>query len=164
MLLRNQDDCLTLLPITYSYSGEPVSLFCSPTSDAQFTPAKKTSVKQVLVIDDESSIADSLVLILKASGFDARAFYLGQSAIDFVRSHCPDVVLSDVMMPKMNGVDTVLAIREICPNTRILLFSGQAGTGNILQKARDRGHEFELLPKPLHPDELLRRLAGLWKT
>jgi CheY-like chemotaxis protein len=64
-------------------------------------------------------------------------------------------------MPKMNGVDTVLAIRELCPDARMLLFSGQAGTRDILAHARANGHEFELLPKPIHPDQLLKRLSAL---
>jgi len=68
------------------------------------------------------------------------------------------------MMPKLNGVETVLAIREHCPATRILLFSGQAGVMDILDEARARGHQFELLPKPIHPDLLLKKLAGFKKS
>jgi CheY-like chemotaxis protein len=64
-------------------------------------------------------------------------------------------------MPKLNGVDTVLAIRELCPSTKILLFSGQAGTTNILEAARAEGHEFEMLPKPIHPEQLLKKLSTL---
>ena len=112
------------------------------------------------MIDDEASIADSLVEILTSQGFEARAFYRGQSAIEFARKSCPDIVLSDVVMPKLNGVETVLAIRQLCPATRILLFSGQAGTTNILERAREGGHEFELLTKPLHPDALLKKLRS----
>ena len=63
-------------------------------------------------------------------------------------------------MPRRNGVETVVAIREFCPATRILLFSGQAGTADILEEARAHGHQFELLPKPIHPDLLLKKLAS----
>ena len=121
---------------------------------------KGKTARRILVIDDEASIADSLVEILMSQGFEATAFYRGQSAIDFARKNCPDIVLSDVVMPKMNGVETALAIRRVCPATRILLFSGQAGTTNILEQAREGGHEFELLPKPLHPDALLKKLRS----
>jgi CheY-like chemotaxis protein len=116
--------------------------------------------KCVLVIDDETLIADSLTEILNGAGYEAIAFYNGRSAIDFVRTQCPDVVISDVVMPKLNGVETVLAIRKLCPTARIVLFSGQAGTVDILEKARAQGHEFEVLLKPIHPDELLLRLSG----
>ena len=119
----------------------------------------KANPKRVLVIDDEAPIADSLAEILIAHGYDAVAFYSGRAAIEFARERCPDLVVSDVVMPKMNGVDTVLAIRELCPVARILLFSGQAGTKDILAKARTHGHEFELVSKPIHPDQLLKKLG-----
>ncbi len=117
--------------------------------------------KRVLVIDDEPSIADSLTEILIGHGYDALAFYSGHKAVDSARDCCPDVVISDVVMPKLNGVDTVLAIRELCPSTKILLFSGLAGTTNILEAARAEGHEFEMLPKPIHPEQLLKKLSTL---
>ena len=117
--------------------------------------------KRVLVVDDEPNIADSLTEILIGHGYDALAFYSGHKAVDSARDCCPDVVISDVVMPKLNGVDTVLAIRELCPSTTILLFSGLAGTTKILEAARAEGHEFELLPKPIHPEQLLKKLSTL---
>jgi CheY-like chemotaxis protein len=120
----------------------------------------KADAKHIVVVDDEVNIAESLSEILAGHGYDARAFYSGLDAIDYCHEQCPDIVVADVVMPKLNGVDTVLAIREFCPETRILLFSGQAGTADILARARARGHEFELLPKPIHPDRLLKALAS----
>ena len=120
--------------------------------------------KRILVVDDEENIADSLTEILCDNGYDAVAFYNGDAAIESVRTVCPDCVIVDVMMPRRNGVETVLAIRERCPSTRILLFSGQAGTTDILEEARAKGHQFELLPKPIHPDLVLKKLAEYKKT
>jgi len=124
----------------------------------------KEAQKRILVIDDEANIADSLTEILSDNGYDALAFYSGDAAVDSARTKCPDFVISDVIMPKRNGVETVLAIRRLCPRARILLFSGQAGTADILQEARAHGHEFELLPKPIHPDVLLKKLATVKKV
>jgi CheY-like chemotaxis protein len=115
--------------------------------------------QKILVIDDEITIADSLAEILSDHGFEVMAAYDGPEAIAKAREICPDVVLCDVVMPQLNGVDTVIAIRQICPNARIFLFSGQAGTTDILKNARAQGHSFELLPKPMHPEELLSRLS-----
>jgi CheY-like chemotaxis protein len=129
--------------------GQPQSGYVKGTADSP----------KILVIDDEAAIADTLTEILAGSGFDALAFYGGESAIEFARKHCPDIVLSDIVMPKLNGVETVIAIRELCPTTHILLLSGQAGIADILQHARARGYEFELIPKPVHPDALLKRLS-----
>jgi DNA-binding response OmpR family regulator len=119
--------------------------------------------KRILIIDDEAMIADSLAEILNNRGYEAQAFYDGREAIDEARKQCPDFVLSDVVMPRLSGVETVLAIRRICPGARILLFSGQASTTDILD-ARARVHDFELLPKPIHPDKLLRKLTILGRT
>ena len=119
----------------------------------------KSGPKHIVVVDDEVQIADSLTEILTGHGYEARAFYNGRDAINHCQERCPDIVVADVVMPKLNGVDTVLAIREYCPETRVLLFSGQAGTSDILSRARAKGHNFELLPKPIHPDWLLKTLA-----
>ena len=114
--------------------------------------------RRILVIDDEVTIADSLTEILVSHGYDAVACYDGFTAIAAARKQCPDLVISDVIMPRMNGVDTVVAIRKFCPTTRVFLFSGQAGTADILREARANGHRFDLLPKPIHPEQLLKKL------
>jgi DNA-binding NtrC family response regulator len=120
-----------------------------------------SAAHRVLIIDDEADIADSLTDILILHGYDAVAFHDGVSAIESARHHCPTVVISDVVMPKLNGVDTVTAIHEVCPTVRILLLSGQALTTDILEKARESGHEFEVLPKPIHPYLLLKKISRL---
>jgi CheY-like chemotaxis protein len=113
---------------------------------------------RVLVVDDEKLVADSLSEILRCFNYDAAAFYNGEAAIEAARQKCPDFVLSDVVMPTLNGVETVLKIREICPNARVILLSGNAATADLLRQAREQGHDFELLAKPVHPDEILKRL------
>lgn len=113
---------------------------------------------RILVVDDEKVIADTIVQILNRNGFIAEAAYGGEEAIDKAKRHCPELVLSDVLMPKVDGVETAIAIREHCPDTRIILFSGQAATVEILARARERGHTFELLPKPIHPTQLIKHL------
>ena len=115
---------------------------------------------RILVVDDESVIADTIVQILNRSGFTAQAAYNGSQAIEAAREGCPELVLSDVMMPALDGVETAIAIRELCPDTRIVLFSGQAATMQILARAQERGHTFELLAKPIHPTELIKHLRA----
>jgi CheY-like chemotaxis protein len=150
-------------PAITTFLFNDTRLFFSHPGDKEQSDSPECQRKSpsILVIDDEKSIADTLTEILSHSGFDAFPFYGGQSAIDFARKHCPDIVLSDIVMPNLDGIETVIAIREMCPSTHILLFSGQANVGNILQHAQARGHDFELLHKPVHPDELLQRLSEL---
>ena len=115
---------------------------------------------KVLVVDDERVIADTLAIILNQSGFDAAAVYTGTDAVETARTDEPDLIISDVIMPDMNGIEAAIRIREILPDCKILLFSGQAATADLLEKARLEGHEFEILAKPVHPQDLLAKLRG----
>jgi CheY-like chemotaxis protein len=144
---------------TLAFSGS--TLFPPATASADPTDQSIAGRKQkVLVVDDEALIADSMAEILNRNGFEAIATYSGSNAIDLAREMCPDIVMSDVLMPRINGVQAAIAILESCPAARVLLFSGQAATADILQKARAAGHEFELLPKPIHPQQLLNKLRS----
>ncbi|MES2393252.1 MAG: response regulator [Acidobacteriota bacterium] len=122
------------------------------------SPDHKAATPRILVVDDEVLIADTIVQILNRNGFIAEAAYSGKAAIESARRHCPELVLSDVLMPNIDGVEAAIAIREICPETRIVLFSGQSATVEILARAKERGHTFELLPKPIHPTQLIKHL------
>jgi CheY-like chemotaxis protein len=129
----------------------------TPTSrEGKATAPKQTTA---LVVDDEHIIADTLAAILEANGFAASVAYSGESALEKMRSGSPDVVISDVVMPGMSGIELAIAIRDSCPACKILLFSGNAATGNLLETARRRGYEFPLLSKPVPPRELLRLLS-----
>ena len=115
---------------------------------------------RVLVVDDEQVIADTLARILDLNGYEASAVYTGTAAVETAKTTQPDLIISDVVMPDMNGIEAAIKIREIVPNCKILLFSGQAATADLLEEARARGHEFEILTKPVHPSDLLAKLKG----
>jgi CheY-like chemotaxis protein len=114
--------------------------------------------KTILVVDDERGIADTLVLILNGSGFEARAAYDGTTAVQEVLASCPEVLLSDVVMPGINGVEAAkLALRH-CPDLKIVLFSGQAASLDLVDKANEAGFHFQLLAKPIEPEDLIAAL------
>jgi CheY-like chemotaxis protein len=115
---------------------------------------------KVLVADDERVIADTLAIILNQSGFEATAVYTGERAVEIARTLQPDMLISDVIMTDLNGIDAAIRIREMLPACKILLFSGQAATADLLDRARNQGHEFEILAKPVHPQDLLARLRS----
>ena len=119
-----------------------------------------TSKPKVLVADDERVIADTLAMILNQSGFDARAVYSGEKALELATVFAPDMLISDVIMNDLNGIDAAIRIRELLPQIKVLLFSGQAATADLLEKARAQGHEFDILAKPVHPQDLLSRLRA----
>jgi CheY-like chemotaxis protein len=113
---------------------------------------------RVLVADDESVIADTLTIILGQNGYEATAVYCGAEAVERAKTWRPDLLLADVVMPDMSGIETAIRIRALVPTCRILLLSGQAATLDLMQDARQDGHEFEIILKPIHPTQLLARL------
>jgi len=122
--------------------------------------SQNSSKPKVLVADDERVIADTLAMILNQSGFEARAVYSGEKALEEATTFQPNMLISDVIMADLNGIDAAIRIREILPAIKILLFSGQAATADLLEKARTEGYEFEILAKPVHPQDLLSRLRS----
>lgn len=116
----------------------------------------------ILVVDDEKLIADSLVLILKLQGYSTAAAYTGEQAIELCQSRPPDVLITDVIMPGINGFDLSLMLLKLFPDCKVLLFSGQAATAKLLELAQNEGHSFEVLAKPVDPREIIRRLQTMF--
>lgn len=119
------------------------------------------ALRRVLIVDDEHLIASTLALILNRSGFEAHAAYNGQEALAIAAELSPDILISDVIMDGMTGVEAAIRIAEMVPHCRILLFSGQAATATLLENAEAHGHHFELLVKPVHPRLLIQRLSEM---
>lgn len=112
----------------------------------------------VFVVDDEKIIAETLTAILRREGFAARFFLDPREALKAALAGPPDILLSDVIMPQMSGQDLAITVRSLHPECKVLLFSGQAETEDLLLDARRQGHDFLLLVKPIHPVELLRHI------
>lgn len=123
-------------------------------------PAAEQQQRVVLVVDDEHIIADTLSVILKKSGFCVLTAYDGGSALELARGIAPDLLLSDVMMgPGMDGTQLAIEMTKSYPDCKVLLFSGHAATQDLLVRAREMGHDFALLTKPVHPSDLLKRIG-----
>lgn len=116
--------------------------------------------QRILIVDDERVIADTLATILNESGYEARAVYSGEEALELTSSFAPDLMICDVVMDGMNGVETAVLMRESFPQIKVLLFSGTQSSVELLSEAQKRGHNFDFLTKPVHPKDLLRHLAA----
>ena len=131
----------------------------SALASSNLNPGNEERRRTVLIVDDEPLIADTLAEILNNSGnFVAVAVYDGASALEQVRNTGPDILITDVVMPEMNGIELAKAIKSLYPKTRIVLLSGQAQTRDFMQQAEHEGYGFELWAKPIHPDIVLERL------
>jgi DNA-binding response OmpR family regulator len=114
----------------------------------------------LLVVDDESVIADTLAEILTRSGYAAMPAYDGEEALETALLMPPELLLTDVVLPGMSGIELAVKVKRIFPDCKILLFSGQAATTDLLASATMAGHRFELLNKPVHPQDLLRHVSA----
>lgn len=125
------------------------------------TYVSSNSDSHVFVVDDEPVIASTLAAILKLHGYSATSFTNPLEALAAARLRAPDLVISDVVMPGLSGVDLAIQLKVQCPDCRILLISGQATTEDLLKGARSQGHAFLLLPKPVHPSLMLLSIGAL---
>ena len=115
----------------------------------------------VFVVDDESVIASSLATILRHLGFDATSFTQPREVLQAARFQHPDLLITDVVMPGLSGIELAVQVEVLCPQCKVLLFSGQASSADLLEAARADGHDFELLLKPVHPKDLLSKIQQL---
>jgi DNA-binding NtrC family response regulator len=120
------------------------------------------SVKEapvVLIVDDEKVIADTLSIILTHAGFITMTAYNGETALRIANAITPALLISDVVMPGITGVELAIMLTQSIPDLKVLLFSGQASTIDLLEKARQGGHHFTALTKPVHPTDMLKRVS-----
>jgi CheY-like chemotaxis protein len=119
------------------------------------------SAPRVFVVDDEEVIASTLAAILKQCGYSATSFTSPLDALAAARFIAPDLLISDVMMRGISGIDLAIQIKARYPKCKILLCSGHAATQDLLEDARRQGHDFQLLEKPVHPSEMLSSIGAL---
>jgi DNA-binding response OmpR family regulator len=112
-------------------------------------------------VDDRQIIASTLAAILKLSGFTPFGFVNPLEALKASESNEPTLLIADVVMPHMTGIELAIQIKSKYPDCKILLLSGQTATADLLEAANKDGHDFALLAKPVHPTELLAALKEL---
>ena len=117
--------------------------------------------RKILIIDDEPTIADTLVVIFSSSGYDSRAVYSAEQALEVLEEWRPDLAIIDVVLPGMNGIEFAIFLKASYPDCQFLLFSGQPGASGLLEEARNKGHLFEILAKPLHPTFMLATVSEM---
>jgi DNA-binding NtrC family response regulator len=114
----------------------------------------------VLVVDDEPVIRETILEILREEEFEALGMSNASEAITWAKRLKPDVILTDVVMPGLNGIDLAIQLSSSLPECRVILFSGQSAASDLLSQARKQGHQFEILPKPINPEVLIAKLRA----
>ena len=107
----------------------------------------------VLVVDDEAGILDSLRILLKNEGFTPHVALGGRQGLDQIAALSPDVVLSDIRMPSVGGLDILSAARQKDPDTPVILMTAQATLQSAMQAVNEGAYYY--IQKPFRNDELL---------
>ena len=148
-------------------AGEPI-LVEEPLDDsARFDNVKVSDITtqtealpptRILIADDEPNIANTLARILEREGFETMAVYGGEAAMEAAELFKPDVLLTDLMMPGVDGLTVAALLRRRFPKCRVVLFTGYMYMRDQLEH-RSRYHpSYLLLGKPMHPTDLVMAL------
>ena len=112
-----------------------------------------TQSPSVLIIDDESGILDTLRILLKNSGFDVETAQGGTAGLEAIKRGTPDIVLSDVRMPQVGGIEILEAALQQDPETPVILMTAQASLQTAIQAVNQGA--FYYIQKPFSNDDLL---------
>lgn len=118
----------------------------------------------VLVVDDEVIVAETLAKILHQCGYFVVTAYDGEDAIEAALLKPPELVISDIMLPGMNGIELGITIRRIFPDCKVILSSGKSPSADLLETALSTGQHFIFLEKPVPPEVLLAHVSQAVST
>ena len=107
----------------------------------------------ILVVDDETVARQSLSDILKLEGFAVTSAPNGQAAVEYVRTHSGDVMIVDLRMPGMDGLEVVQVLNQLSPETEVILLTAFGSTETAIQALRLRIHDYLL--KPSSPAQII---------
>ncbi|MDP2278536.1 MAG: response regulator [Nitrospirota bacterium] len=114
-----------------------------------------TPVK-ILIVDDEVEFASALAERLQLRGYDAKAVYCAKDSFAIAKSDPPDVILLDLKMPGMSGIEILMTIREFNPNIEVILVTGHL---NLEEKIEGiKIDKFNYMMKPIDIKELIERI------
>jgi len=119
-------------------------------------------MKTVLIIDDEESIRESLTGILNDEGFQTVTATSGEEGLDLCREESPDLILLDIWMGGIDGIETLRRIREIRPEQLVIMMSGHATIDTAVRATRLGAHDF--IEKPLSLEKVLLSVQNALKV
>ena len=125
-------------------------------------PTPRTRHRQpptVLVVDDEPLIVAGLAAILDREGFTVLTAFDAHSALKLVQKASPDLLISDVTMPGMDGIELAVRLTAALPSLKVLLFSADFASLKVNFKHQE-GHHFSLLSKPVPPQQMIARVRA----
>lgn len=119
-------------------------------------------MQRIVVVDDDRLVADTLALIFVKNGFEARAAYSADQALETARAFHPNLLLCDVTMPGRDGLSLVCDITHEFPSCRIIVLTGfYSNLKSVREQSNKLARPVGILTKPCQPTDLLREAASM---
>jgi CheY-like chemotaxis protein len=117
---------------------------------------------RILVVDDERLVADTLGLIFRKHGFEAKVAYSAKDALHCARSFSPNLLLCDISMPERSGLELMDDFHRELPECRVLVLTGyHTNVGRVREQSGRLRRSTRVLTKPCNPTELLREAGRI---
>jgi DNA-binding response OmpR family regulator len=119
-------------------------------------------MKKILIIDDDELITMTLRNVLKKEGFEVFDAENGVIGLELYKTHSPDLVITDMLMPDKEGLETITDLKAINPSCKIIAMSGGGSTQNMtfLELAKKVGAD-RVMEKPVRPADMIQTVKGL---
>jgi CheY-like chemotaxis protein len=120
---------------------------------------------RILVVDDECLVADTLGLIFRKHGFEAKVAYSAKEALDCARSFAPDLLLCDITMPHRSGLELMADFSRELPECRVLVLTGYySNLVRVREQSSKLRRPSRVFTKPCNPSELIREAGQMLAT
>lgn len=116
---------------------------------------------KILLVDDEKDFIDALAQRLEIRDYDVSVAYSGESALEIFKNNKLDIVILDVQMPGLSGVETLQRIKEIAPLAQVIMLTGNATVENAIKGMKNGAYDF--LMKPVEIDSFEKKINEAFK-
>ncbi len=114
--------------------------------------SSNTDIKRALIVDDEAGTRDLLVSFLEMIGFETRSAADGEEALQIYKNRSVDIVISDLMMPKIGGLDLLRELKQIDPDVIFILITGHPSLETAIEAIKKGARDY--ITKPFNIDEI----------
>ncbi|MCA9003302.1 MAG: response regulator transcription factor, partial [Planctomycetes bacterium] len=121
----------------------------------------QSKTRTVLVVEDEKALALGIEDALNVAGFQATVVHDGKLALDAIRKNAPDLIILDLMLPSMNGIDVLRKLRADGVRSRVLILTAMAGEDDLVRGLEAGADDY--MKKPFSPRELVARVESQFR-
>lgn len=121
----------------------------------------RSTQPKLLIVDDDPSLATPICLLLKDRGYEVAVAFSGEEAVGVAAWYAPDILISDVQMGALNGVDAAREIVARLPLCQVLLASGNGDSSKLVDEANAAGHDFQFMAKPYSFRQLVAQVSRM---